>query len=283
MMATSPAEEVQLAKLFRQGQANGAPVQMLSPQEMHRIEPNLVATSAFFSPSTGTVDSYGLMKFFLGKAQDKGASLACRAEAIAIKKIPDGYEVRVKGNPDYTFITRILINSAGLYSDRVAELAGIDTRTANYRVRLSKGEFYSVGGHKDRHINHLIYPVPMPNGPGIHICFDAERKLRLGPLFSSVEEVDYKMDDSRRSDFLNSSIMRALPIIEPSDLEPESTGIMVQLSNVAGGFNDFIIRHEHERALPGLINLIGIGSPGLTSSPAIAKYVRRMVEEILYP
>ena len=77
----------------------------------------------------------------------------------------EGYEVRVKGNPDYTFVTRLLINSAGLHSDRVAELAGIDAKTANYRTRMTKGEFYSVGGHKDRHINHLIYPVPMQGGP----------------------------------------------------------------------------------------------------------------------
>ena len=86
-MATNPAEETQLARLFQQGQANGVPVQMLSQEEMHRIEPNLIAKSAFFSPSSGTVDSYGLMKFFLGKAQDNSANLACRAEAIAIKRI----------------------------------------------------------------------------------------------------------------------------------------------------------------------------------------------------
>ena len=85
------------------------------------------------------------------------------------------------------------------------------------------------------------------------------------------------MNDSHRAEFVNSHMARALPIIEPSDLEPESTGIMVQLTNPG----DFIIQHEHERSLPGLINLIGMGSPGLTSSPAIARYVSRMVEEIL--
>ena len=95
------------------------------------------------------------------------------------------------------------------------------------------------------------------------------------------DEISYQVDDSRKEAFLESSIMKALPFIEPSDLEPEASGIMAKRWGVEEGFRDFIIRHEYDRGLPGLINLVGIESPGLASSPAIARYVSHLLDEIL--
>jgi L-2-hydroxyglutarate oxidase LhgO len=106
-------------------------------------------------------------------------------------------------------------------------------------------------------------------------------RLRLGPLFYYVDEVNYKVDDSRKKAFWESGIMKALPFIEPSDLDPETSGIMAMLQGQGEGFRDFVIRHEYDRGLPGFINLVGIESPGLTSSPAIARYVSHLVNEIL--
>jgi len=111
-------------------------------------------------------------------------------------------------------------------------------------------------------------------------CLDVDWRLRLGPLFYYVDEVSYKTDDSRKTDFLRASIMQALPFINSSDLEPESAGIMAMLQAEGEGFRDFVIRHEYERGLPGFINLVGIETPGLTASPAIARHVSQLVNEI---
>jgi len=178
-------------------------------------------------------------------------------------------------------MTRVLINCAGLYSDKVAEMTGINIDEANYKLHWCKGEYYSVGGGKNKLINRLIYPVPMAISVGVHVCFDVDWRLRFGPLFYYVNEINFAVNDSRKRDFLESSMMKALPFIEPSDLEPESAGIMAMLQAEGEGFRDFVIRHEEHRGLPGFINLVGIESPGLTSSPAIARYVSHLVNEIL--
>jgi len=115
---------------------------------------------------------------------------------------------------------------------------------------------------------------------GLHVCLDVDWRLRLGPLFYYVDRISYRVDDTRKKAFLESSMMKALPFIEPSDLEPETSGISAKLQGEKDGFRDFVIRHEYDRGLHGLINLIGIESPGLTSSPAIARYVSRLVNEI---
>jgi L-2-hydroxyglutarate oxidase LhgO len=221
------------------------------------------------------------MKYFLDKARGNGAHIIYKSKVVGIEKVSGGYEVRIDDPSGGTvFTTRVLINCAGLYSDRIAEMVGINIEEADYRLHWGKGEYYSVGGGKNRLINRLIYPVPEPVGPGIHTCLDVNWRLRLGPLFYHVDKMDYKVDDSRKSVFLQSSMVKSLPFIEPSDMEPETSGIMAMLYKQGEPVSDFIIRHEQDRGLPGFINLIGIDSPGLTASPAIARYVSRLIKEI---
>lgn len=282
IVATNAAESEEMGKLYQQGRNNGIPLKMLSRKEMRELEPNMRGTIALLSPTTGIVDSHGLMRYFLGIARDGGAQLVCRTEVMRIQQFPGGYELRVREpSGQSSFKTRVVINCTGLHSDRVAEMAGIDIHRAGYKLHWCKGEYYSVGGTKNRRINHLIYPVPMSISVGVHVCLDVDWRLRLGPLFYYVNELNYGVNDSGRNAILESSIMKALPFIEPSDLEPETCGIMAMLQDNGEPFRDFIIKHEDERGLPGLINLIGIESPGMTSSPAIAKYVSRLVDDII--
>jgi L-2-hydroxyglutarate oxidase LhgO len=255
---------------------------MLSRREMVQFEPNMRGIAAFFSPTTGIVDSYALMRYFLGKAIDNGAQIAYKTKVIGIEKVSGGYKVSVEdASGDFSFVTRVLVNCAGLYSDNVAEMAGINIDMANYKLHWCKGKYYSVSGGKNKLINKLIYPVPMGISVGVHVCLDVDWRLRLGPLFYYVDEINYEVDDSRQKAFLGSSIMKALPFIEPSDLAPETSGIMAMLQGEGENFRDFVIRHEYDRGLPGFINLVGIESPGLTSSPAIARYVSQLVNEAL--
>ena len=280
ILSTNLAEDTELEKLYKRGQENGVPLKMLSRREMTQLEPNLRGTAAFLSPTTGIVDSYSLMIYFLGRARNKGAQIVYKTEATAIEKTSYGYKVRVKSaSEDISLTTRFLINCAGLHSDKVAGMAGIDIDKSMYKLHLCKGEYYSVTGGKNKLTNRLIYPVPTAIGVGIHVCLDINWRLRLGPHFYYVNEIDYKVDDSRKGAFLESSIMKALPFIEPSELEPETSGIAAKLQGPGESPRDFVIRHEYDRGLPGFINLVGIESPGLTSSPAIARYVDQLINE----
>ncbi|MFC2007635.1 NAD(P)/FAD-dependent oxidoreductase [Chloroflexota bacterium] len=282
IIATDDVEEEKLGQLFNKARDNGAQVKMISHREKSRLEPNLEGTSAFFCPATGIIDSYGLLSYLHERAKINGVHIAFKTVVTGLERISDGYNIRVQQpTEESSFESRIVINCAGLQSDKVAEMVGIDIDEAGYKLKWCKGEYYSVSGGKNKLVNRLIYPVPMATSVGAHICLDVNWRLRLGPLFYYVDEINYNVDDSRRKDVLESSIMKAFPGIEPVDLEPESSGIMATLEREGENFRDFVIKHENERSLPGFINLVGIETPGLTSSLAIAKHVGQMVSEIL--
>ena len=282
ILATDDVEAKELEKLYERGKGNDIDLKMLSQREMAQLEPNIRGVAAFLSPSTGIVDSHALMRWFLEKARDNGAQVAYRTKVIGIEKVPGGYKVGVEDSSgSFSFMTRVLVNCAGLYSDKVAEMAGINVGEADYQLHWCKGEYFSVSNSKNKLVSRLVYPVPMAISVGVHICFDVGGRMRLGPLFYYVDEMDYKVDDSRRRAFCDSSIMKALPFMECSDLEPEMAGIKARLQGEGQDFRDFVIRHEWDKDLPGFINLIGIDSPGLTGAPAIAKYVSNLVDEVL--
>lgn len=283
IVSTRDDEVGQLEALLEQGKKNGArDLAMLSRGEVKELEPNVEAIAAVSSPSSGIIDSYALMRFFLGRAKEKGAEIAYVSKVIGIERLPDGYRVMVEnGSGTFPFKTEVLINCAGLLSDRIAQLAGIDIDQAGYKLHYCKGEYFSVGSSKSGLVKRLIYPVPESGagGMGIHNVFDVEGRMRLGPNVRYVNELDYKVDESQKGAFYD-SVKSFLPFIEYNDLEPEMAGIRPKLAGPGEGFRDFIIRHEQDRGLPGFINLIGIESPGLTSSPAIAELVEDLVKQL---
>ena len=284
IVATEDEDVGKLEELLERGRRNGARgLKVLSRGELNKLEPNIEAVAAIFSPSSGTVDSHALMRCFLGKAQEEGARISYKSNVIGINRLSDGYEVTVDdGSGSFSFKTEVIINCAGLNSDKVAQLAGIDINKAGYQLFYCKGEYFSVGNRKNRLIKRLIYPVPQPSsgGLGVHATLDLEGRMRLGPDARYVNEIDYRVDESQRGLFY-SSVKAFLPFIESDDLEPEMAGIRPKLQGPGDDFRDFVIRHEQDRGLPGFINLIGIESPGLTSAPAIARCVESMVKEIL--
>lgn len=282
IVATDDAEDEELEILYNKARDNGVPVKMISHREKLRLEPNLKGTTAFFSPTSGIIDSYALVSYLYGKAKMNGIQMVFKTAVTGLERVSDGYNIRVQeSSGESSFKSRVAINCAGRHSDKVAEMTGIHIDEANYKLNLCKGEYYSVSGGKNKLVNRLIYPVPMAISVGAHVCLDVSWKLRLGPLLYYVDEINYKVDDSRRKDILESSIMKALPGIEPVDLEPESSGIMAMLQGEGESFRDFVVKHEYDRGLPGFINLVGIETPGLTSSLAIAKHVGQMINEIL--
>lgn len=284
VVAVNDKEIEQLEGLLEQGKRNGArDLAMLSKREISELEPNIKAVAAVFSPYSGTVDSYALMRCFLTLAKEKGVQIAYKSKVTAIEKLSGGYDVTLEDSSGTsTFRTEVLINCAGLYSDQVAELAGIDIDAAGYRLKYCKGEYFSVGNGKNKLVDRQIYPVPEHNvvGLGTHVTLDLEGRMKLGPNVRYVDEIDYKVDESGREAFYRSA-KTFLPFIEIEDLEPEMAGIRPKLQGPGEDFRDFVIQHEEDKGLPGFINLIGIESPGMTSSPAIAKYVEKMLSGIL--
>ncbi|MFC2059490.1 NAD(P)/FAD-dependent oxidoreductase [Chloroflexota bacterium] len=280
IVATEEQEISDLEGLLENGKKNGVNLEFLSGQEVKKLEPAVIALAAIFSPSTGIIDSYGLMRYFAGVAKDNGATIVYRARVVGIEKLADKYKITIEDTSgESSFLSTILINSAGLHSDQVAELAGIDIAKAGYKLHYCKGEYFSLNQRLTR---KLIYPAPKRDerGLGIHITPDLDGRIRLGPNAHYVDEIDYKVDESQKQDFYDSA-SKFLPSIEYDELEPDFAGIRPKLQAAGDDFRDFVIRHEYNKGLEGLINLIGIESPGLTASPAIARYVRNMVGEIL--
>lgn len=282
IVAVDDTEVDALGKLYQESRDAGVNLTMLSWRELKQAEPNVTGVVAIFSPATGIIDSYGLMRCLSGKARDNGAQIVYKTKVVGIDKLSSGYKVEVEqpgGN--FSFTTGVVVNCAGFHSDKVAAMCGIDIIKAGYKLYYCKGEYYSLSPSKGRMVNHLVYPMLLPGGlAGIHTVSDVWGRTRLGPDFYYVDKVDYAMDSSRKQFFYQSS-RRLFPFIEYDDIEPESAGIMPRRYNKGEGFREFAIRHEYDKGLPGFINLIGIESPGLTSCLAIARYVGGLVDEAL--
>jgi len=284
VVATTESEINYLETLLRKGKSNGVEeLNILSKREMNNLEPNVVGVAALLSQSTGIIDVYELMKFFLAQAIKGGIQIVYKARVVRIEKISDKFKVTIRDdNEQYHLLTRVLINCAGLYSDQIAELSGIDIVKAGYKLHYCRGEYFTVNRNKASLVSRLVFPVPPANGTGvgIHTTLDMEGRMRLGPSIYYVNDLDYAMDNQHQG-FFYDSIREFLPFIEYDDLSPDSVGIRPKLQGPSEDMKDFIISNETDKGLPGLINLIGIESPGLTAAPAIGEYVLSLIREYL--
>lgn len=279
IVATDDKEALELEKLIDNGKRNGVEeLSLLSCEEIKKIEPAVNALAAIYSPLTGIVDTHQLMKRLQNIAEDRGVIFAYGCEVIGIDKEKELYRVSIADidGEDLTLSTRILINSAGLYSEKIAKMAGIDTTGNHYKLHYSKGEYFRVSNRRPGILNYLIYPTPEEASLGIHTVMDIGGGLKLGPNAYYTDKIDYDVDPSHKEIFYESA-KRFLPFLELDDLSPDMAGIRAKLQAPGDSERDFVISHERKKGFPGLINLIGIESPGLTASLAIAKYVESMV------
>lgn len=286
LIVANDADEIQaLEKLFLQGRDNGVEnLRMVDGDELKAIEPHVHGLAALYSPETGIIDTHRLMEFYLEEAKDRGALVAFDSEVVAIDPSAEGYDVSVKNQKDVSTIkTACLINCAGLDSDTIAQMAGIDVDQSEYRLSYCKGQYFRVGGRSLGFLKGLVYPVPKPQsgGLGIHATPDLAGGVRLGPddVYLKGREKDYSVDGSRKHDFYVSA-KKFLPFLNEEELAPDTAGIRPKLQGPGDAFRDFIIQEESDKGLGGFINLIGIESPGLTASCAIGKYVRTLLDRI---
>ncbi len=270
-----------LEMLYEQAKKNGVDgIRLISENELKRLEPNVAGIAGMLSPPTGIADSYSFMKALYNKATNRGAQCIFNCEIIGITKLRSNYQVTIKEPGGISsFLTPLIINCAGLNAEKVAALAGINTAKAGYQTHLLKGDYFSIPPKKWGRVKKLIYPVPKKVGVGIHICIAVDGRERFGPDEYYVEEINYQVDENKRELFYNFA-KKYFPFLEMDDLEPESSGIRPIRQSSRETMKDFIIAHEADKGLPGLINLIGIESPGFTSSLAIGRYVKKLTREI---
>jgi len=284
IVACAKEEVAGLEKIFSDAVACGAEgLRLVSLEEIKKTEPNVTALAGLHSANTGILDSHRLMDYFFQKAKGNCAEFAFSTEVREIEKINGGYKITVRdaNSEEFSFVTNILINCAGLNSDLVAQMAGIDIDKFGYRLDYCKGQYFRVSSKKAGLINSMVYPVPKPQagGLGIHATKDLAGGMRLGPddLYLDSRELDYSVDIKRKALFCESAKV-FMPFIEEEDLFPDTAGIRPKIKSQNNEFKDFLIREETDKGLPGFINLVGIESPGLTASPAIAKYVKNFIE-----
>ena len=271
-------EEIdELQKLMRQGQDNGAEgLRFLEREEVKKLEPNVDVEKALFSPSTGIIEPDELMNYYYAKACKNNAVLATGTEVMGLRKADGGYEIGgVSMGEKFTVTAQTVVNCAGLDSDKIAATAGLDVDKLGYRLHHCKGDYFRVGGKPP--VKMLVYPVPKGAGLGIHLTPDIGGSVRLGPNAYYVDHVSYEVESTEKE--FREDVVRFVPLIQEREILPDSAGIRPKLQGPNDPFRDFIIRHEVDRGLFGLIDLIGIESPGLTAAPAIGEFVSEIYED----
>lgn len=264
-----------LHALREQGQANGVPgLEILDAEAMQRMQPGVGGIRALFSPTTGIICPYGLTIALAENAAVNGVQFHLGQEVNAISQSPKGFTVQtVQGK---TFESRLLINAAGLYADRICELLGI----TEYHIYPCRGEYLILDKRLQGSLSVLVYPAPRKGGAGlgIHLTNTVDGNILIGP---SNEYVDAPDDYACTSDViqqLKKEGHELLAGISAADFIRSFSGLRAkQTPPEIKGFKDFVV--ESRTDYPGFINLVGIESPGLTSSPAIAVMVREMVAE----
>jgi len=269
IVATDAAQLDELEGIRQRAHANGVTdVIPVSRAQVRAMEPELACVAALHSPSTGIIDSHALMLAYLGDAENAGAMLALKSRLEKAVVRANGIELHVAGAEPV--LASKVVNSAGLTAPAVAR--GIEGYPAHKAPRqlYAKGNYYSLSRRAP--FSRLIYPVPEPGGLGVHITLDLGGRARFGPDVEWVEKIDYTVDP-RRAERFYVAIRRYWPGLPDGALEPGYAGIRPKTSGRKEAPADFAVQGPREHGVPGLVNLFGIESPGLTASLPLADAV----------
>ncbi|OZG25979.1 FAD-dependent oxidoreductase [Williamsia sp. 1138] len=269
IVATDPEQVPKLIAIKALAAANGVlDLRRVGADELADLEPELAALEALLSPSTGIVDSHGLMSALHRDAGDAGATTAFRTRVTSGRVVDGRPEIDLDGTP---VRCGTMINCAGLGAWGVAQaIDGFPMEQVPKRA-LAKGNYYSLA-HGRAPFSHLVYPVPADGGLGVHLTLDLAGQARFGPDVEWVDDVDYTVDADRANGFY-AEIRKYWPQLPDDALSPAYSGIRPKLVGRGEPNADFLIQGPSEHGIGGLINLFGFESPGLTSCLAIADIV----------
>ncbi len=272
IVATRDEDLPALAKIREHAAHNGVvDLEPLSGEQVRALEPQVRAVAGLWSPSTGIIDSHEYMAALRRDAERAGAHVVLASPVTDGRVCDDGIELGVGGAEPMRVLCRSVVNAAGLWAPSVARrIAGIPDATIP-RAYYAKGHYFTMAGRSP--FRHLVYPVPVPGGLGIHVTLDLAGQVRFGPDVSWLDEVDYSFDAARADSFYQ-AIRTYYPDLPEGALIPGYTGIRPKLGGAGSPNADFVIQGPRAHGVPGLVHLYGIESPGLTASLALADLVR---------
>lgn len=275
IIANGDEEEQVLLHLLERAHLNDVPdVRLVSGTEAHKMEPEVRCTAALHCPTSGIVDQHPYMLALQGDMENAGGTLVCDCKVESLARLPDGWSIRTGGAAAFDIEARFVVNSAGLGAvDLLNRIEGYPAAKIP-RLHLGRGNYFTVAARSPFH--HLIYPVPHAAGLGIHATIDLGKRVRFGPDVEWIDKIDYSVNVAREPMFYD-AIRRYWPKLADGALMPDYTGIRPKLHGPGEPQPDFRIESEADHGLPGLVNLLGIESPGLTSSLAIGEAVARML------
>ncbi len=275
LVATEETQVPKLQALKAQAEANGVTdLQRLTADQARSMEPALRCVAAYLSPSTGIVDSHAFMLALQGDAEAGGAAVAFKSPLERGRVRDNGIMLEVGGVEPMQVLARTVVNSAGLHAPRVAaSIQGLPPAQVP-PTYYAKGNYYSLIGRAP--FSRLVYPMPNEAGLGVHITIDLGGQARFGPDVEWVDRIDYDVDP-RRADSFYAAIRDYWPGLADGQLAPGYAGIRPKIVGPSEKAADFVVQGPRMHGVPGLVNLYGIESPGLTAALAIADHVSALL------
>ena len=274
VVATSEAQRAALRDVVHAASLNAVmDLQWLEGAEARALEPELACVAAILSPSTGIIDSHGYMLALQGDLEAAGGAVAFASPVVHVACRPGEFIVRTGGDAATTLQTSLLINAAGLWAPWLARQFDGLAPGCVPRAYFAKGNYYSLAGRAP--FSRLVYPVPEAAGLGVHLTLDLSGMARFGPDVEWIEpdaqqRIDYRVDP-RRADAFYAEIRRYWPALPDHALQPAYSGVRPKIQAPGEPARDFWLQGSHEHGLPGLVNLFGIESPGLTAALALGE------------
>ena len=276
IVATSAEQVPQLAAIQAKAAANGVhDLRPISAAEARALEPALWCEAALLSPSTGIVDSHGLMLALQGDLENAGGliALCSPVQSIGVGQGTASHPLRVVAEDGTELAARTVVNAAGLHAVALVQRTeGLD-KSLLPQASYAKGNYFTLAGKAP--FSRLIYPVPEAAGLGVHLTLDLGGQAKFGPDVQWVDDPADLQVDPRRGDAFYAEVRKYWPALPDGALQAGYAGMRPKINGPQEAAADFMIHGPAQHGVPGLVNLLGIESPGLTSCLAIAAEVRQ--------
>ena len=271
VVAADDAETAKVEAIAKQGEINGVEgLVLIDGRAARALEPELVCAAALHSRETGIIDSHRYMLALRGDLEDAGGMIAFDTPVIGLARRDGQWHARFGGAEAGEAAFDAVVNAAGLGAQALARAMPDYPQTRVPRLVLAKGNYFSYSGRPA--FKRLVYPTPMPGGLGVHVTLDMAGRMRFGPDVEWIEHEHYDVDPAR-ADVFYARIRTYWPGLPDHSLTPDYAGIRPKLSGKGEPQGDFMIDTPAEHGLPGLVQMFGIESPGLTSSLSLGDAV----------
>ncbi|WP_411877720.1 NAD(P)/FAD-dependent oxidoreductase [Polaromonas sp. YR568] len=274
IVATSQAQVAQLQGIRDKAAANGVhDLVLLTRDEARALEPQLECVAALHSPSTGIVDSHGLMLALQGDLENAGGMVVLNSPLAQAECTQEGIYLTAEDGTQLQAAT--VVNAAGLHAQHLAaRFAGLPAQHVP-PSHYAKGNYFTLPGRSP--FSRLIYPVPEAAGLGVHLTVDMGGQAKFGPDVQWVDSPDDLVVDPARGEAFYAEVRKYWPALADGALTPGYAGIRPKIQAPHEAAKDFMIQGPAEHGVAGLVNLFGIESPGLTSSLAIGEHVSSLL------